>query len=81
MRSTKKVPHVGAADPELQNSPIADELDEEFEVIKQEVPGEPVCHFNGVAYPHDKYVCSGTTLLHCNYGVWLRCGTCDPDNP
>lgn len=81
MRSEIKVPHVGAPDPELNTSPIADELDEEYEVIKQEVPGEPVCHFNGVSYDNDAYVCSGTTLLRCNYGIWLRQGTCDPDNP
>lgn len=81
MSTEIRVPHVGAPDPELNNSPIADELDEEYEVIKQEVPGEPVCYFNGMSFSNDQYVCSGTTLLKCNYGIWLRQGTCDPDNP
>jgi len=39
------IPHVGAQDPELKNSPIAEEEDEDTDVIRQQVPGEPVCWF------------------------------------
>lgn len=74
-------PNVGAPDPELQTSPIAEEFDEEYAVIKQEVPGENSCLFNGTRYDHDSHVCSGSTLLHCDYGIWVRVGSCDPDNP
>ena len=72
---------VGAPDPELKNSPIALETDEDFEVMKQELPGEPVCFFNSKAYSHGVYVCSGDVLLRCDYGIWIRLGSCDPDNP
>lgn len=75
------LPQVGAPDPNKKNSPIADEGDEEFEVIKQEQPGAPVCVFNGAKYASGKYVCSGGTLLRCDHGVWVREGTCDPGNP
>jgi hypothetical protein len=74
-------PQVGAPDPDLKNSPIALETDEEFEVIKQEEPGEPVCYFNSKAFKHNTHVCSGDTLLRCDYGIWVRVGGCDPDNP
>lgn len=71
---------VGAPDPELKNSPIAEETDEESRVLKQEEPGEPVCFFNNKSYPHGAHVCSGDALLRCDYGIWIRIGSCDPDN-
>ena len=74
-------PDVGAPDPELKNSPIAQETDEEYEVLKQEEPGEPVCFFNSKSYPNGTHVCSGDALLRCDYGIWVRVGSCDPDNP
>lgn len=72
---------VGAPDPERQNSPIAEETDEDFESLKQTVPGEPQCLFNGVAYAQGTLVCSGGEMLRCDYGIWTRQGSCDPDNP
>lgn len=75
------LPQVGAQDPELKTSPIAEESDEEYDVIKQEVPGEPVCYFNNTPYKNSQRVCSGSTRLRCNYGVWIREGSCDADNP
>ena len=74
-------PQVGAPDPELQNSPIAQETDEEYEVLRQEQPGEPECYFNDASYPPHAHVCSGDALLRCDYGIWVRVGSCDPDNP
>jgi len=74
-------PQVGAPDPELRTSPILEEFDDDYLVLKQQVPGEPVCHFNDKRYAHGTYVCSGDTLLRCDYGVWIRTGSCDPDNP
>lgn len=81
MADGKRINHVGAPDPELPNSPIAEETDEEFEVLKQEMPGEPTCLFNGVRYPPDSLICSGSEMLRCDYGLWIRQGSCDPDNP
>ena len=75
------IPQVGAPDPEANNSPIAEEIDEEFEVLKQEVPGEPVCYFNNKSYQNNQNICSGSARLRCNYGIWVREGSCDPDNP
>ena len=72
---------VGAPDPELRNSPIIEETDEDYEIAAQTMPDEPLCYFNGNAYQHEQVVCSGSELLHCRRGVWLREGSCDPDNP
>ena len=75
------IPDVGAPDPELNNSPIADPGSDDYEVLKQEIPGEPVCYFNNASYENNALVCSGSSLLlKCNYGIWVVEGTCDPDN-
>ena len=74
-------PNVGAPDPELRTSPIAEENDEAMETLKQEVQGEPVCTFNGKAFAQGALVCSGGALLRCDYGIWVEIGSCDPDNP
>jgi hypothetical protein len=76
-----RAPQVGAPDPELRNSEIAEETDEDYEVLRREVPGEPVCYFNNASFRNGAYVCSGSTLLRCDYGIWMRMGSCDPDNP
>lgn len=73
--------HVGAPDPELKNSLIIEETDEEFEVLAQETGELPVCYFNGIAYTHGQLICSGTDLLRCEAGAWVREGSCDPTNP
>lgn len=77
----QNVTQVGAQDPELQNSPIAEEEDEDTDVVRQQVPGEPECFFNGKSYKHGQFVASGTQVLKCSYGVWVESGSADPDNP
>ena len=72
---------VGALDPELRNSPIAQEQDEDADTVSQQVPGNPVCYFNGRAFEHGRYVSSGGQVLRCRYGVWIDAGAADPDNP
>ncbi len=72
MSNSHTPPHVGAQDPELRSSPIAMEMDEESDVLKQEVPGEPACYFNDIAYQHGDYVNSGGMLLRCDRGVWVQ---------
>lgn len=74
------IPHVGAQDPELKNSPIAEEEDEDTDVIRQQVPGEPVCWYNGQGYRQGTYVVSGTRLLQCDRGVWVESAAEDPRN-
>lgn len=75
------LPQVGAPDPELKSSPIAEEFDEDYDAIKQDVPGNPECYFNGSPYKNDESICSGSARLRCNDGVWMQAGSCDPDNP
>ena len=72
---------VGAHDPELRNSPVADVALEQDPTLRQEVPGEAVCYFNGEAFDHDTVVKSGTALLRCDHGIWAPAGSSDPDNP
>ena len=55
--------YVGAPDPELRNSPIMEETDEDFEVLAQETDELPICHFNGVAFRDGDFVCSGSGEL------------------
>ncbi|MGB5457400.1 MAG: DUF1496 domain-containing protein [Gammaproteobacteria bacterium] len=81
MNEIKHTEDVGVADPELNTSPIADEADDETEVLRQEMPGEPVCYFNNKRYKTGDYIKSGTSILKCDYGIWIPAGPADPDNP
>jgi hypothetical protein len=80
MKHHASITHVGAQDPELRNSPVADEEDEDTDVIRQQVPGEAVCWFNGTKYPDGTYVVSGSQLLQCSRGVWIESAASDPRN-
>lgn len=81
MNQPLSVPSVGAQDPELQNSPIAEETDEDFDVIRQEVESLPCCYFNSTSFQNGSYVRSGTDLLICDKGLWINQGSSDLDNP
>ena len=78
---TREPEDLGVQDPELKNSPVAWEEDEETDTLRQSIPGEVVCFFNGEGYPHNTVVKSGTVLLRCDYGLWVQAGPSDPDNP
>ena len=45
--------------------------------MRQQVPGEPMCWFNGTGYEHGSYVVSGAQVLKCSYGIWVETGS-DP---
>lgn len=77
----RSLPQVGAQDPELRNSPIAEEEDEETDVVRQQLPGAAACWYNGTEYDHGSYVVSGSQVLKCHYGVWIDSGSADPRNP
>ena len=81
MLQDQSIPQVGAQDPELENSPIAGEEDEETDVVRQQVADEPVCFFNGVAYRNGEFVASGSQVLECSEGVWVDSGSTDTRNP
>jgi hypothetical protein len=78
---TGKIPNLGAQDPDLRNSPVAWESDEDTETLRASVPGEPVCFFNDRAYAHGTIGKSGTVLLRCDRGLWVPEGPADPENP
>lgn len=66
-----KTPQVGAQDPELKNSPVAWEEDEDTETLRSSAPEEPACYFNDASYAHGSVVRSGGTLLRCDRGLWI----------
>ena len=69
-------PQVGAPDPELNNSPIFDQADDEFLSLNAELE-TGLCYFNDQSYELGEYICSDDELLRCeNHGVWLREGSC-----
>ncbi|MEJ2090288.1 MAG: hypothetical protein P8Y69_17870 [Gammaproteobacteria bacterium] len=73
-------PQVGDQDPEQKNSPIAIESEEETQLLRQEVPGEAICYFNGEAFEQDTVVQSGSTLLRCDRGIWVPVGNVDAEH-
>ncbi len=73
--------NVGAIDPELRTSPVAEEMLEESETLRLEVPGGAVCYFNGESFKSGELVRSGTMMLRCRDGIWVEAGPADPKNP
>lgn len=81
MTDFKHAEDVGAADPELNTSPVAEENSDDIEVLRQEIPGEPVCYFNDRSFANGAYIKSGTAVFKCDYGIWIPAGPADPENP
>ncbi len=52
-----------------------------METLRESIPGEDFCYFNGTPYGHGTDVKSGTAYLRCDYGIWVPSGPSDPDNP
>jgi len=76
MPNANEIPHVGAPDPELKNSPIFDEEDDDYLSLDLELEAS-ACYFNGESYDIGQYVCSGDELLRCEErGIWKREGSC-----
>jgi len=73
--------HLGSQDPELRNSPIIGEMDEDREFPRQNAPNPARCYFNGQAFDDGTFVRSGSTILMCSSGVWVESGPGDPENP
>ena len=76
-----KLLDLGAQDPELKNSPVAWEADEDTDALREQAPGAAVCYFNSDAYEQDTVIKSGDVLLRCSYGLWFPVASSDPDNP
>ncbi len=79
MPDTHEPAKVGAPDPELKNSPIFDDSDNDYLSLDLEIEAG-ACYFNGLSYRIGQYVCSGNELLRCEEkGVWIREGSCAPE--
>jgi hypothetical protein len=78
---TTKPTEVGAQDPELRNSPILRDDDEDVDTLREMVDDSPVCYFNAATFADGAIVKSGTALLRCDRGIWVFAGPADPDNP
>lgn len=71
----RPLPQLGAPDPELKTSPIIDEAEYDETAASPDLELEaPVCYFNDEAFPLAAYVQSGSELLQCDRGVWVRRG-------
>lgn len=81
MVSNIGTPDVGAVDPQLKTSPIAEEMSEDWDILRQEVPETAVCYFNGEVFPSGAFVRSGAVVLECREGLWVEIGPSDPRNP
>jgi len=81
MKQHGDLPDLGAQDPERRNSPVAEEGDDDSDVLRQAIPGEPFCCFNDTDFPHGAYIRTGTVILRCDRGIWVPVGPSDPDNP
>jgi hypothetical protein len=73
--------NVGAIDPTLETSPIAEETAEEAYTLSQQAPDAPVCYFNGEVFRTGELVRSGSVILKCRNGLWMEAGPADPSNP
>lgn len=62
---------LGSQDPELRNSPVAWETDDDTEALREEVAGDAVCYFNGQTYSNGEMIRTGTTILRCERGIWV----------
>lgn len=62
---------LGAQDPELKNSPIAWETDEDTEALRESIAGDALCYYNGSVFADGELVRSGATVLRCDRGIWV----------
>lgn len=81
MSQIKSIPHVGPQVPDMKNSPIADDADDEIYVVGQEVEEQPYCYYNNTSYAHGSYVNTGTDVLVCDKGLWIYQSNSDSDKP
>jgi len=72
---------LGTQDPDRKNSPVAWEMDEDVESLRESIPEEPECFFNDQAYKHGTVVSSGSTLLRCDNGIWIPAGSTESGKP
>lgn len=63
---------VDAIDPERRNSPVLDDPEQSFELLREQVGDDAEgCYFNDVRYPDGTIVASGSARLRCERGIWV----------
>ena len=68
-------PQLGAADPELRNSPVQTDPEQSFELVREQIGDEARgCYFNDVQYEEGALIMSGSTCLRCERGIWVDVG-------
>lgn len=67
----QRLADLGAPDPELKNSPVAWETDEDSETLRGSIGGDALCYFNGSSYTNGTLIRSGGTVLRCERGIWV----------
>jgi hypothetical protein len=78
---SKKPRDLGPQDPELKNSPVAWEADEDTETLRESIPGEGECYFNDRAFEHGAEIASGDVRLRCDHGLWIPAGPSPAGKP
>ncbi len=63
---------LGSPVPELKNSPIFSNIDDEQAMIEAQIPEERMCYFNGEIYQHGTFIKSNSIILQCDRGVWVE---------
>ena len=81
MNANPRIRNVGALDPELNTSPIAEEMAEESFTLNLEAPESGVCYYNNAVFRTGDLVRSGAAVLQCRNGIWVEIGPSDPRNP
>lgn len=79
MKRRAEILNVGAVDPSLKTSPIAEEMAEEAYTLRQQVTGASACLFNDVKFGDGAVVRSGSTILKCSNGLWIETGDAEFD--
>ena len=73
--------NLGNQIPELKNSPIAWEGDEDTETLREALPSEPTCFFNDREFAHGTIVSGDGVRLRCDRGLWVPAAPAEPGKP
>src|SRR5690606_9540709 len=73
--------NVGGVDPTRKTSPIAEEMHQDSDTVRLEVPGGAVCSFNDEARAAGAVGGIGTSPLQCRAGISGEAGPADPKTP
>lgn len=64
--------NLGSPIPELKNSPVISNIEDERAMIEAQIPEERMCYFNDEIYEHGTFIKSNAITLECDRGVWVE---------